>query len=96
MALAHGLNGACLVLAMEPLWWPPQEGSKLVSKFWQGTDGLEEACVLQEGRMAWDTAGAWDLGDSGSHPYCDVSSLSEPARMKPMGDAGLWLCCQPK
>lgn len=40
------------------------------------------------GGMAWDTAGAWDLGDSGFHPHSDVSCLSEPARMEPMGDAG--------
>lgn len=47
--------------------------------FWEGPDGPEEACVLWGGRMAWDTAKAWDLVDSGSHPHSGVSNLSEPA-----------------
>lgn len=38
--------------------------------------------------VAWDTAGAWDLGNSGFQPRSDVSCLSEPARMEPVGDAG--------
>lgn len=49
------------------------------SRYWQGADVLEEACVLWVEGMAWDTAGAWDLGDSGFHPRSDVSCLSEPA-----------------
>lgn len=86
--LACGMNGTCLVLAMGSLRGPSWGGSKLVSSFWQGAHGPEEGCVLQGAGMAWDTAGAWDRGDSGSHPHSDMSCLSEPAQMKPMGDAG--------
>ena len=34
--------------------------------------------------MAWDTAGAWDLGSSGFHPCSDVSCLPKPAQMELM------------
>jgi len=64
--------------------------------------------VLWVGGMAWDTAGAWHLGDSGFHPHSDMSCLSEPAQIAPMGDPGtevllptqvksqlLHLCCSP-
>lgn len=38
--------------------------------------------------MVWDTAGAWGLGERGSHPCSDARCLSEPAPVKPIRDTG--------